>query len=60
MVEGFRECFEYQSELGKYDVGVFMTYFDNVTSVLIEKGVDATFLILTELRESLIPSKPIQ
>lgn len=59
-MECFRECLEYQSELREYDTGVFMTYFDKVTLVLTERGVDAIFLILTELRGSMIPSKPIQ
>lgn len=56
-MESFNSCPEYQSELVEYEVGAFTTYFEKVSQVLTEKGMDATMLVLTELKEALIPSK---
>lgn len=57
-MEHYKECSEYRSEVGEYKAGAFLTYFDKVTRVMIEKGLDVALPILAKLRSSLTPIEP--
>lgn len=58
VVKRYKKCPEYHNEFGEYGTRAFMTCFDEVTRAMIKRGVDATLLVLVELKKSLIPSEP--
>lgn len=57
-MEHYKECMEYYGELAEYDARTFITYFDEVTWVMTERGMDVVLPILVELKKSLVLSKP--
>lgn len=58
VVEHYKECPEYHSEFAEYIVGDFLACFDEVTRMMIQKGVDTTLPVLAELRSSFALLKP--
>lgn len=60
VVEHYKVCPEYCGKLMEYDVGVFMTYFEDITQTMTKTGVDTTLPILIKLKKSLVPSEPTQ
>lgn len=55
----YKECLEYYDELREYVAGAYLTCPNEVTQMMIEKGLDVAIPILIEMRKSLGPSKPI-
>lgn len=53
VVEHYKECSKYHGQLAEYNVGTFITCFNKVTRVMIEKE-DVALTILVKLKKSLV------
>lgn len=56
-MESFKRGSKYRGKLAEYGARAFVSYFEKVFQALTEKGVEATMLVVAELKEALMPSK---
>lgn len=54
-MEHYKESSEYHGELREYTVGPFPTFFDEVTRMMPEKGLEVALPVFMKLRSYLVP-----